>query len=136
MKDLSETKTGNIIHGLAHIGIPTEQLEASRKFYETIGFSSLEEDERPGGKRVLFMEKSGLVLEIYEDPAAFSAGAVDHFALETEDPEACLNFAGEQGYTVLKDGVQILELPGRTVKYFNILGPNGEKIEFCRNEKK
>lgn len=131
-----DSKVIDVISGLAHIGIPTEELEVSRRFYETLGFSPAEEDERLGGKRVLFMEKNGLVLELYEDSAAKAAGAVDHFALETEDLENCLSFVREQGYRILEDGIQVLELSGRTVTYFNILGPNGEKIEFCRNEKK
>ncbi len=97
-----DSKAADVIGGLAHIGIPTEELEVSRRFYKTLGFST--------------------------------AGAVDHFAMETEDPEACLSFVKEQGYRVLEDGIQVLELSGRTVTYFNILGPNGEKIEFCRNE--
>lgn len=29
---------GENITGLAHIGIPTEDVEASRRFFETIGF--------------------------------------------------------------------------------------------------
>ena len=29
------------IKGLAHVGIPTSDLEASRKFYESLGFRTL-----------------------------------------------------------------------------------------------
>lgn len=50
------------IKGLAHVGIPTSDLEASRKFYESLGFRTLVYAPELEGNNFLFMECNGEII--------------------------------------------------------------------------
>ena len=84
------------IKGLAHVGIPTSDLEASRKFYESLGFRTLVYAPELEGNNFLFMECNGEIIGLPQsldaDARALAgtkgAGDIDHFALYVDDIEA------------------------------------------------
>ena len=84
------------IKGLAHVGIPTSDLEASRKFYESLGFRTLVYAPELEGNNFLFMECSGVIIGLPQsldaDTRALAgtkgAGDIDHFALYVDDIDA------------------------------------------------
>lgn len=124
------------ITGLAHIGIPTENLKASREFFQSIGFSLLEDFLQPNGRPVNFMGLGNVVLEIFEvskDEAAGKPGALDHVALNVKDIEEIFAKMNELGYEALEGKITLLDFGARKVRYFTISGPDGEKIEFSQN---
>ena len=88
--------------GIQHIGIPTKDMDATIRFYESLGFERLYEtrNKEEDDGRVIFFQLHDLVLETYEvkDPKMV-LGAIDHFF--------------ENG-----------------VKFFKIEGPNKETVEF------
>ncbi len=121
------------IIGLAHIGIPTEDLEASGRFFENIGFTLLENFFQPNGRPVSFWGYGDVVLEVYEAEAAGRQGAIDHIALAVSDIEPIFNRMEKLGYGVLEGGIKLLDFGARRVRYFTISGPNKEKIEFSQS---
>lgn len=121
------------IAGLAHIGIPTEDMEASRQFFETIGFTLLENFLQPNGRPVVFLGLGNVVLEVYEAKAAKAAGAIDHVALSVRDVGAVFHKMKELGYEALEGEIKLLDFGARRVRYFTISGPDKEKIEFCQS---
>lgn len=126
-------KETELIRSQAHIGIPTEDMERSRAFYESLGFRLSESARQTNGRPVIFMEQAGTVLEIYEHEAVKCAGAIDHIAFETEDIEDAYARILELGYETAEGRIMFMDLGPRQLKYFTVKGPFGEKIEFCSN---
>ena len=79
-----------VLTGVAHIGIPTNDLDKTIAFYKKLGFvSALETVNKAAGERVAFLQLGDLMIETYENHrAAEKAGAIDHVALATTDIEA------------------------------------------------
>lgn len=119
------------INGLQHVGIPTCRLEESRQFYDLLGFETVYETVN-NGQKVCFLRKNGLTLELYETGEnAASPGAIDHLALEVQEPEQVCSALADQGYEALEGGVRFLPFWKNGIRYFTVMGPNGEKIEFA-----
>ena len=87
-------KFPEMLTGVQHIGVPTNDLEKTVAFYETIGFQPvLETVNEAANERVTFLQLKNLVIETYENHATVGKpGAIDHIALDTTDIEAA--FAG------------------------------------------
>ena len=122
------------VNGLQHLGLPTGALDATVAFYESLGFTVALSTINPNtGERVCFLTCKGLCIETYEcaEPAG-RAGAIDHLALDVDDVEAAWEAVRAAGSTPLEDDIQFLPFWENGVRFFNILGPNGEKVEFSQ----
>lgn len=120
------------INGLQHIGIPTDDMEATIGFYNKIGFEIAYETVNEGD-RVVFLEAGGLILETYEvtNPKK-EHGAIDHIAIDVKDIEKVFDEINKMGLNNLSDTIHFLPFWKNGVRFFNIEGPNNEKIEFCQ----
>ena len=119
------------VTGLQHIGIPTEDIDASATFYRRLGFETALETEI-AGDRVCFLRLKNITLEVYEtEKAAGCDGAVNHIALDVKDIEEAYSFVKSLGVRILQE---ITELPfwEKGVRFFIIQGPNKERIEFAQ----
>ena len=58
------------------------------------------------------------------------SGAIDHIAIDVVDVEAAYRLAQEQGYQIVSNGVEFLPFWQKGVKFFILLGPNQERVEF------
>lgn len=120
------------VDGYQHFGIPTKDIEATEKFYISLGFTkkweTLYQDNR-----VKFFEYGGILVETYEKDgrAAGIRGAVDHIALNCTDIEACTKEALNGGFKIV-EGPNFLPYWEHGVKYICIEGPNQEIIEFIQ----
>lgn len=118
------------IKGLQHIGLPSKDVEKTKSFYESLGFTTLFETERHGHMLRFFVQK-GLVLEVYySEKPALKDGAWDHVAIDVSDIEKTLEEVHKLGYKELENGIQDMPIFEHGVRYFTIRGPNGEKVEF------
>lgn len=114
--------------GLQHIGVPTNDIQKTLSFYESLGFENVHQKDN-NGETVAFLKLGDLVIETYQNGKAVGqAGAVDHIALNVTDVDEARGIADKMGLEVIEAG----QLPfwKNGVKYFTILGPNREKIEF------
>ncbi len=120
------------VTGLQHIGIPTNNLEKTLAFYESLGFKRQYEVNNKG-EEVAFLQLKQVMIETYQNyQGAMAAGSIDHIALDVSDIEAVHAEVGELGYPILEDGIQSLPFWKRGVRFFTIEGPNKEKIEFSQ----
>ena len=126
---------GNIT-GFQHLGIPVSDLEKSIHFYEHMGFrieNRSEFKETGGVTRVAFMELGNFCLELYQTPEGVAvsrdAGPIDHFALDVRDIDEAFQVFKEEGFSIVEDKPVFLPLRLNGVKYFMVLGPDGEKVE-------
>ena len=117
-----------IATGLQHIGIPTNDLNQTIDFYQSLGFE-LAHRTANGDEQVAFLKLGDLMIETYQNfKAARINGAVDHIAINVTDMEEARRIADSMSLEVIEEG----QLPfwENGVKYFTILGPNREKLEF------
>ena len=118
----------NLATGLQHIGVPTNDLEKTIGFYAALGFEVALRTAN-GDEQVAFLKLGDLVIETYQNGRAVgTAGAVDHIAVNVTDVDAVRRIIDGMGLEVIEEG----RLPfwANGVKYFTILGPNREKLEF------
>ena len=58
-------------------------------------------------------------------------GAIDPIALDVKDIDSLFEFMKAKNFHLLDNQVNKLPFWENGVKFFTILGPNKEKIEFC-----
>ncbi len=120
------------ITGLQHVGLPVQDMELTLEFYRNLGFEEAFSTFNQGS-RVVFMQQKGLVVEIYEqEKTERIPGVIEHLALDVTDIEKTFEIAKAQGYEILDNEIQFLPFWKHGVKFFTIVGPNGEKIEFSQ----
>mgnify|MGYP000942465278 CR=1 FL=1 len=91
-------------NGIQHIGIPTNDIEATIDFYKALGFEiAFRTVNEEADEEVAFLKLNTLVVETYENKAAkMEAGAIDHMAIDVKDIEKV--YAGDIAAAVgLKD---------------------------------
>ena len=72
-----------------------------------------------------------MVIETYaEENPAMKNGAIDHVALNVKDIEAAWRDAQAGGYETEDKEINFLPFFENGVKFFTIIGPNREKVEF------
>ncbi len=121
------------ITGIQHVGIPTDDLDNTIKFYESIGFEQAGLFPN-GANRCAFMRFGNLTIETWEgDPVTKKAGAINHISMNTTDIDKAFQAAKDQGLNLVDKTVQAIPSFWQDgIRYFNILGPNHETIEFCQ----
>ena len=114
--------------GLQHIGVPTNDIDETIRFYTALGFEVAHRADN-NGEKVAFMKLGDLMIETYQNfKAVGQAGAVDHIAINVTDVDAARRIADEMKLEVIEEGQLAFWENG--VRYFTILGPNREKLEF------
>ena len=117
----------NNVTGIQHLGIPTADLNKTIEFYQGLGFEVTWQN--PG--EVAFLQNGTLVIETYAvDAPAMKNGAIDHVALNVTDIEAAWKDAQACGYETEDTAINFLPFFEKGVKFFTIIGPNREKVEF------
>lgn len=121
---------GSHVTGLQHIGLPTNDIAKTIAFYQSLGFTVAHETEC-NGEKVCFLTLKSICVETYENGKAVGhAGAIDHICLDVDDVEAALAEVKAAGHTPIEDEIQFLPFWTNGVRFFNIWGPNMEKVEF------
>lgn len=117
--------------GFQHIGIPTANVQGSIDFYKTLGFK-LATRHDVEGRDFAFMQLGNLLIELIPtDTPAMLNGAVDHFCLDVKHIDELYAKLKAAGYNMVDDHVNEIPFWENGAKYFFILGPNQERIEFC-----
>ena len=113
--------------GIQHLGLPTNDVSATKDFYHGLGFETIFENDK-----ACFLQLGTLVVETYpaEGGAAMKNGAIDHVAINVNDIEAAWRDAKACGYETADEEINFLPFFENGVKFFTILGPNHEKVEF------
>ena len=122
------------LNGIQHIGIPTNDIEESIRFYETLGFeAAFRTVNTQANEKVAFLKLSSLVIETYENKAAkMQAGAIDHVAIDVKNIETVYECINEAGLNTTNDTIHYLPFWENGVRFFTIEGPNKEKVEFSQ----
>ena len=83
------------------------------------------------------MKQGDILIELYQFPARFlpeiksrKDGHVDHIAFDVQDIDLVFSNLKKQGFNPLEEGPVSLPFWKNGCRYFNITGPDGERIEF------
>lgn len=122
------------VTGIQHVGIPTNDIEKTIRFYTSLGFEvTLRTVNEAAGEAVCFLRLKNLCIETYQNGcAAGRPGAIDHIALDVTDVDAAFEKARAMGLQMLDDQVNFLPFWENGVRFFTVQGPNGEKVEFSQ----
>ncbi|CAN5780048.1 VOC family protein [soil metagenome] len=128
------------INYIQHIGIPVTNLPASEVFYENLGFINVMSStfDYAGKKgKVAMMQCGNMIMELYEMPASElpkirsrKNGHIDHVAFDVPDIDDAFEKLSNAGFTVLEKAPIFLAFWKNGCRYFNITGPDGERLEF------
>ncbi|MBS1508056.1 MAG: VOC family protein [Bacteroidetes bacterium] len=128
------------INHLQHTGIPVTDLNRSETFYQKLGFKNVMTSgfEFKGDKgKVAMMQNGSVIIEIYQMPEKELAeirsrknGHIDHVAFDVSDIDKAFNELKGNGFQIVEDAPIFLPFWKNGCKYFNILGPDGERLEF------
>jgi catechol 2,3-dioxygenase-like lactoylglutathione lyase family enzyme len=130
------------INRLQHIGLPVGDLPTSQTFYERLGFApamraAFDHGGSPG--QVVMMQRGDIIMELYQLPEPElsrikqrSDGHLDHIAFDVDDIEETYALLKAEGFALIEAQPQFLNFWERGCRYFNILGPDGERLEFCQ----
>ena len=122
------------LNGIQHVGIPTNDIEATIEFYGKLGFEvALQTVNEEANEKVSFLKLNNLVIETYENKAAkMESGAIDHVAIDVKDIEKVYELLNHAGLNTTRDTIHFLPFWENGVRFFTIEGPNKEKIEFSQ----
>ena len=136
-----ETQLTTMIRRLQHVGIPVSNIVVSEAFYSRLGFKNVMQSAFVMGEETgtcIMMKNEDVLIELYQMPVSYlqevkarNHGHIDHIAFDVEDIDKTFSLLKEGSFNLLEE--QPVHLPffwSNGCKYFNILGPDGEKLEF------
>lgn len=124
------------VKGFHHYGLPTRDMNATIEFYRKLGAEiAFETTVQEAGKpcRVVHLQVADVYVEVYErDEIAGAPGAIDHFAVATDDIEGAFEEAKRLGLTFAKEEIGVSDYWPGTARWFHLVGPSGERFEFAQ----
>lgn len=125
---------------IQHIGIPVTDIARSEAFYKKLGFEQVMASSfMHSGARgeVVMMQSGAIVLELYQMPESAlqeirmrKNGHIDHIAFDVEDIDSVFEVLKTAGYDIVESEPIYLPFWRNGCRYFNMLGPDGERLEF------
>jgi catechol 2,3-dioxygenase-like lactoylglutathione lyase family enzyme len=128
------------IRAIQHIGIPVTNIKASAAFYGKLGFANaMEKPFTHNGEQgtCVMMKRASMIMELYQMPAsvlpeiaARKDGHVDHVAFDVSDIDEAYATVKAGGFNIIEPEPVYLQFWDNGCKYYNITGPDGERLEF------
>lgn len=128
------------LNHIQHIGVPVTNIKISEAFYEKLGFKNVmaatfEYNGNTGN--VAMMKLNDMIIELYQMPEnelkeirERKNGHIDHIAFDVDDIEKTFSELKQHNFSILEEGPVFLSFWKNGCKYFNITGPDGERLEF------
>ncbi len=125
---------------LQHIGIPVSDLRKSELFYSSLGFvncmaSSFKHKGDEGN--VSMMKNGSIIIELYQMPEIEidniinrKDGHIDHIAFDVTDIHETFKLLKNASFNMVEETPVFLPFWKNGCMYFNIIGPDGERLEF------
>ncbi|QNE40181.1 VOC family protein [Hymenobacter sp. NBH84] len=130
------------INHLQHVGISVTDIESSEKFYQRLGFENVMTStfaHECSEGRVMMMQHGTIIVELYQMPEPTlteirkrTNGKIDHVAFDVDDIDETYATLKADGFHIVEEAPVYLGFWQKGCKYLNILGPDGERLEFCQ----
>ncbi|HTN06040.1 VOC family protein [Agriterribacter sp.] len=129
-----------VIRSIQHIGIPVSSLPVSEAFYNRLGFTNVMQAafmHNGNSGTCVMMKRDNMIIELYQLPGSElenirnrKDGHIDHVAFDVPDINEAFAALKRGGYTIMEEAPVFLNFWQNGCKYFNIVGPDGERLEF------
>ena len=128
------------INHLQHTGIPVTNIAVSEKFYARLGFTNVMQstftmDGEPG--TCIMMKYNSIIIELFQLPGnrleeikSRRDGHIDHIAFDVDDIQTTFDLLKKASFKIVEEAPVFLSFWEKGCLYFNILGPDGERLEF------
>ncbi len=128
------------LNHIQHIGIPVTDIKVSEVFYARLGFKNVmattfEYNGDTGN--VAMMQLNDMIIDLYQMPEqelreirSRSNGHIDHIAFDVDDINETFRQLKAASFTIIEEAPVFLSFWKNGCKYFNITGPDGERLEF------
>jgi catechol 2,3-dioxygenase-like lactoylglutathione lyase family enzyme len=142
---------GDNFNGFQHVGIPVTDIRKSEAFYAKLGFDRAMHARFPWEEEegeVVMMKRGPVVMELYQFPEPERSeigkrkdGHIDHITFDVHDIDSAFQELQQAGFTTAEEAPVFLDFWEHGCRYFNVLGPDNERLEFNeqlktdRNEK-
>jgi lactoylglutathione lyase len=123
-----------------HLGIPVTSLKVSEAFYERLGFKNVMSTtfEHNGDKGLVsMMQLNAMIIELYQMPESELTGIrerknghIDHIAFDVDDIDETFSVLKNASFNIIEEQPVFLAFWKHGCRYFNISGPDGERLEF------
>ena len=130
------------INRLQHVGIPVTDIASSQTFYERLGFQSAMQStfiHEGATGQVSMMKRDDIIIELYQMPEPELSrvrqrtdGHIDHIAFDVDDIDETFSVLKQAGFTIPEAEPVFLNFWTKGCRYFYIIGPDGERLEFCQ----
>jgi catechol 2,3-dioxygenase-like lactoylglutathione lyase family enzyme len=127
-------------NGIQHIGIPVTDLESSEHFYKKLGFENVMSRTFPHNGQTgnaSMMKRSQTIIELYQFPEneldeihGLKDGHINHITFDVSDVDKAFSELKDAGFNIVEAAPVFLDFWDKGCKYFNVLGPEGERLEF------
>lgn len=135
-----ENQVSITINHLQHVGIPVTDIVVSEAFYHRLGFTNVMQSvftmEGESGTCIM-MENNSVIIELYQLPEQKleairnrKDGHIDHIAFDVPDIDLAFSTLKKASFHITEEEPVFLSFWKKGCKYFNILGPDGERLEF------
>jgi catechol 2,3-dioxygenase-like lactoylglutathione lyase family enzyme len=128
------------INKLQHVGIPVTDMAVSEAFYMRFGFKNVMQSPftfEGGTGTCVMMQLKDIIIELYQMPGkqlteikARKNGHIDHIAFDVDDIDAIFQTLKNGAFNIIEDKPVFLPFWKNGCRYFNIIGPDGEILEF------
>lgn len=128
------------LNRIQHIGIPVTDIKVSEAFYERFGFKNVMSttfEYNGDSGNVAMMKLNDMIIELYQMPEKELAeirqrsnGHIDHIAFDVDDIDTVYRELKKNNFNILEKEPVFLSFWKNGCKYFNIAGPDGERLEF------
>ena len=126
--------------GIQHIGIPVTDAARSTAFYEKLGFEKAMDkpfDVEGESGRCCMMRRDSAILELYQLPESElqairerGDGHIDHVTFDVSDIQEAYAELKAAGFQIDEEAPVTLPFWEKGCRYFNVIGPDGERLEF------
>lgn len=128
------------INSLQHVGIPVTSIAVSETFYNRLGFKKVMQapfDMHGQAGTCIMMKHGSIIIELYQMPEqqlreirTRKDGHIDHIAFDVDDIESTYEVLKKAQFPIIEEAPVFLSFWQNGCRYFNILGPDGERLEF------
>ena len=128
------------LENIQHVGIPVTNIKSSEMFYTNLGFKNVMQanfiHENETGICIM-MQQGTIVIELYQMPqkdlqsvANRKDGHIDHIAFDVDDIDLAFGQLKKASFQIIEQAPVFLSFWKKGCRYFNITGPDGERLEF------